>query len=790
MANYYLDLKHSSGASGKAHADYVLGENKYNYKDKEVEYVSNNLPDWATTPQEFWDTGDTYERLNGRVYSEIKVSLPNELELEKNIELIDEFVENSFNKEYYYTVAIHDKESSYEKGTQNIHAHIMFSTRKIDEVERPQETFFRRANNKNPEKGGCPKDVTWYKREKLLSLRKEWEVLQNNYLKENGNDVRVSCETLVKQKEEALNNGDTLKAELLDREPINIEGYILNKKDLTEDEKETLEVFNLTREIKTLKEEIYIEKTRLSKEQDILTKEKEILKQEEGLKSNLPFSNVLDIKNTIELVNFEIEKTKYDLNRLDDLTIKAIAPKLFIVQKELSQAIEDKNIKIIPDLEIKEQELKEKIDPSVFEKEKNLIKGDLDRKIEKLNTTMAKEETKYDMALNSVSKTDFEEYKAIEVGKDDESSYFAYLESCKSLDKLTNKADDIRSMNTKEKIEVTALNILTKNQYSVVPKYEELKNQLRFAKDKLEWAKTPDRKEKFGKEIKLIETKMKRLETRYTKMKETISSPSFKNKKIRIEKSIESKLDKQLKENIFKQFEVTKEIKTLKPKIDIITNKLELVNNKQDELRERYQLVKEKISLVKEKVEYKKPTMEDLEAIVYDKISNNRYSEMSNEYHKKDERIEHLEKELINTSKLNFIKISSIKKEISELNTGIKKLENEYHEMKSAIPEEKLFDMILETQRELKANFDSTTGNSLKNEEKELYKELKSLGTQLNDNKDLIHEFKNNPNEFEKQIEPNKLDLKSFTKGNHTGRSHGNVSFKLNKGLEEDELEL
>ena len=61
-----------------------------------------------------------------RTYREFKLTLPHELSLEENIKLVNEFIEKEIGKNHYYSVVIHDKESS-EKGIKNVHAHLMFS---------------------------------------------------------------------------------------------------------------------------------------------------------------------------------------------------------------------------------------------------------------------------------------------------------------------------------------------------------------------------------------------------------------------------------------------------------------------------------------------------------------------------------------------------------------------------------------------------------------------------------------------------------------------------------------
>lgn len=86
--------------------------------------------------------------LKGRSYRKIVVSLPPELSLEQNKELVDDFIKKELEEKYYYSFSLHDKESNYKGEVQNIHAHIMFSQREIDGIERSSEKFFKQANSK------------------------------------------------------------------------------------------------------------------------------------------------------------------------------------------------------------------------------------------------------------------------------------------------------------------------------------------------------------------------------------------------------------------------------------------------------------------------------------------------------------------------------------------------------------------------------------------------------------------------------------------------------------------
>ncbi|WP_252827583.1 MobA/MobL family protein [Fusobacterium necrophorum] len=130
----------------------------------------------------------------------------------------------------------------------------MFSERELDGISRSDELFFRRANSKNPAKGGAEKNRIWQKKEKLLDLRKSWEVEQNLVLEKYGLEIRVDCRSLQEMRREALEKENFQRAEELDRTPINISGKILYKVDhkmrLTEEEEKKYQTFLRAKEEK------------------------------------------------------------------------------------------------------------------------------------------------------------------------------------------------------------------------------------------------------------------------------------------------------------------------------------------------------------------------------------------------------------------------------------------------------------------------------------------------------------------------------------------------------------
>ena len=260
MAEYRLHCKIGKVGVAKAHAEYILRENKYSKAKEDLVYKESGNMDCIIdkiSEIDFWQGADNFERINGVTYRELELNIPNEFNHEQGIELVQNFVKNEIGYKHPYSFAIH--ESHNKDGEKNLHCHLMFSERELDDILRTKEQFFKRANSKKPELGGAKKDNIWRKKEQLLSLRKSWEVITNTALEKNGFDERVSCESLKKQREIALEKGDYLKAELLNRTPVNISGIILQKEKrlglekLTSEEQEKFKEYKQAKALRGLK---------------------------------------------------------------------------------------------------------------------------------------------------------------------------------------------------------------------------------------------------------------------------------------------------------------------------------------------------------------------------------------------------------------------------------------------------------------------------------------------------------------------------------------------------------
>ena len=201
MATYHCSVK--VGGKGKAavHAAYIAREGPYSgrerYEDLEAT-ACGNMPAWAAhNPAHFWTAADQHERANGATYREIEVALPRELTPDQRRELVEDFVGQEIGERHAYQWAIHTPKAALEGGEQP-HAHIMYSERTLDGIERDPEQFFRRYNAKAPERGGCRKDSAGTE-ERLLATRERWAQIQNAHLAQHGHEARVDHRSLAAQ---------------------------------------------------------------------------------------------------------------------------------------------------------------------------------------------------------------------------------------------------------------------------------------------------------------------------------------------------------------------------------------------------------------------------------------------------------------------------------------------------------------------------------------------------------------------------------------------------------------
>jgi len=199
MSTYHLSVKAGRKAAAGEHAKYIAREDHYAYISRDGKFEergdlkmteSGNMPAWAAHDASiFWQAADTYERANGRPYTEIEVSVPRELNDEQRVALVREFVEHTLGERHAYTWAIHNPAAS--DGLEQPHAHIMFTERVNDHIARDPAQYFRRWNADDPEKGGAGKDRYLSSRQFVRDVREEWAVTANHFMAREGIESRI-----------------------------------------------------------------------------------------------------------------------------------------------------------------------------------------------------------------------------------------------------------------------------------------------------------------------------------------------------------------------------------------------------------------------------------------------------------------------------------------------------------------------------------------------------------------------------------------------------------------------
>lgn len=521
MAIFHLSFSNGKVGKGLAHFKYIMGEDKYLYKENEVIYEKHNMPPHLSA-EDFWQSADAYERANGRVYKEIRISLPNGFSKKENQDLLNKFLEKELGNNFYYSAVIHDKDSS-EDEIRNVHAHIMVCPRKIDGIERDTKQFFSRYNSKNIEEGGALKDPYWNKKETLTHFRESWEETLNNAL-EKKNWRKVSCKSLQQQRKEALEKQDLDLVDFLDREPIQINNYTLKKDKKYYNELDIADWDNYmhNKKVRDLKEELY----------NLLQKKKE----QEIERSNI-FKNLKDINSVIRNFNKSDEKFKDIYSIQEDILM------LEVEKKHTELAI--LNLSKVEDKTDEEIEELRKLEARIMSIEISLIN---------FNNQLNKE-------LEELKAGDLFEKKYKELNKKNfQNDYKRFLETQSEISKLEKGIEEnkIKLENSKKIV----LNILTKGEYSKI--LREYKN---FEEQDEMLLKLEKRFSKGNNKNLYIRTKYN-LEKKY---KELINAKTMELEKKKVLNNIlEGKLDFKDKNNL-----IIETINSLQKDIANINNQIE-----------------------------------------------------------------------------------------------------------------------------------------------------------------------------------------------------------------------
>nr|WP_310786423.1 MobA/MobL family protein [Fusobacterium nucleatum] len=671
MAHYRLCMKNGKAWGAVANFSYNMGMGKYSYKENEIVESFHNIPEWAKSPYDFWEKYSQKDRVNSS-YKKIELSLQEELSFEENKKMLYEFIKKNVGDNYYYSVVIHDKESN-EKGIQNTHAHIMICKRLEDGIKRNPEQFFKRYNSNSPEKGGALTDNKyWGKKQTLINFREDWENIINKYFEKNNIKKKVSSKSLEKQREEALKSNDLKKAEMLDRPPVNIDGYILKKdeKDLTDEEKEKLELYNDISEYKSLKELVYsleIEKKELEELEKLNNEKIDKLQRGKSL-----FGDIFVSMENLFMVNIEKNILEEKLNNEEILRKEAI--------REINKNFKDIELKIdllrkdipinydaIEKLESKLESIEEKISSADLECRISILKNNLKNDIDKLSMNESNLEFKLNNDISAIGETPeniklYNDYQY----KNWENNFLILKETEKEIYFLEEKLNKTRAELKDKQLNFYTYNSLSKGEYGkILNKIDDIHRILDDENKNITSYQATD----MHNDLKILRSKLNNIESQYKR-------GEGKNKFIRRKYSIKNKY-------IEKYTQQKNELEKMKMKVSFLKNNiLTIPEEKEKEFKKIYANRKvdiENISLKSKlyKLEVQKQQLENnisdssLELMSLNKMTDGKYGELVKKY----EDLIILEKTVTDTKVLSDIKnkINSLEIERKNLLSSLNK---------------------------------------------------------------------------------------------------------------------
>lgn len=171
---------------------------KFKNRSDDVGYsavmLPENCPSRFSNPAVLWNEVESVnKRKDARLARDFVVALPNELSLEQNKSLVEDFIKSNFTSDgMIANYAIHKDDPN------NIHCHIMTTTNEVT------VDGFAKKNEKGRE---------WNKPENLLKWRQSFADITNKHLAENNINEKVDHRSVEKQKEEALNKAVNAESE-------------------------------------------------------------------------------------------------------------------------------------------------------------------------------------------------------------------------------------------------------------------------------------------------------------------------------------------------------------------------------------------------------------------------------------------------------------------------------------------------------------------------------------------------------------------------------------------------
>lgn len=142
--------------------------------------------------------------------------------------MVNDFVGKHIGNNKVWAYAIHSKPATFDDDEEQIHAHIMFCERVVEDgmtKAKSPSKFFKRYNGKSPDNSGYKKDERFTSsdaRDSIKKIRQSWEDMVNAEYTSRRINKTVSCKTLKVQRDLAAAAGDNDLADFLIANPRSI----------------------------------------------------------------------------------------------------------------------------------------------------------------------------------------------------------------------------------------------------------------------------------------------------------------------------------------------------------------------------------------------------------------------------------------------------------------------------------------------------------------------------------------------------------------------------------------
>ncbi len=193
------------GACAGSAFEYITRTGDYDgpERDQALYVESDHMPSWAEDdPEQYWDAADMLT--SARQWPTSFMSVPisrcraTSIWTTRSNSRVNSRPELTEEEQLPYCLAVHAGRD--EDGEEhNPHAHLMFSERRNDGIERSRDEWFRRANAEHPERGGAPKSRTFHGHDWIEHARERWATLTNETLERAGRPERVDHRSYERQ---------------------------------------------------------------------------------------------------------------------------------------------------------------------------------------------------------------------------------------------------------------------------------------------------------------------------------------------------------------------------------------------------------------------------------------------------------------------------------------------------------------------------------------------------------------------------------------------------------------